>query len=172
MKGQFLTILILLTTNQSLFSQVKQLLIDDVAVGTIRLQGYPDWIEIDKSSVWISNDGLMQRINPVTNAVVAEVKISKPCAAFTIGFGSVWVASCGDKTIARIGLDSNLVVASAASAGERPSTLICARLMLSMMLMWGNNSKFWNTMPMRERSFGRSVPAPPTEMPSTTTSPC
>ena len=112
MKGQFLTILILLTTNQSLFSQVKQLLIDDVAVGTIRLEGYPDWIEIDKSSVWISNDGLMQRINPVTNAVVAEVKISKPCAAFTIGFGSVWVASCGDKTIARIGLDSNLVVAS------------------------------------------------------------
>jgi len=28
-------------------------------------------------------------------------------------------------------------------------------------------SKFWNTMPMRERSFGRSVPGAPTETPST-----
>ena len=61
---------------------------------------------------------------------------------------------------------------SRASSGERPSTLICARLMLSVTLMCGNSSKFWNTMPMRERSFGRSVPAAPTDMPSTTTSPC
>ncbi len=87
MISQFLSILILLTTIQSLFSQVKQILIDKVAIGTMQLQGYPDRIEIDKSSVWISNDGLMQRLNPITSAVVTEVKISKPCAAFTIGFG-------------------------------------------------------------------------------------
>ena len=84
--------------------------IEEIALTTIHLQGYPDWIEIDKSSVWISNGGLMQRLNPVTNAVVAEVKINKPCAAFAIGFGSVWVASCGDKSIVRISLQNNQVV--------------------------------------------------------------
>src|SRR5262252_10664943 len=33
--------------------------------------------------------------------------------------------------------------------------------------MCGNSSKFWNTMPIRERNFGRSVFASPTETPST-----
>ena len=37
--------------------------------------------------------------------------------------------------------------------------------------MCGNSSKFWNTMPMRERSFGRLVFGSSTEMPSTTMSP-
>ena len=37
--------------------------------------------------------------------------------------------------------------------------------------MCGNSSKFWNTMPMRERSLGRSVFGSPTEMPSTVISP-
>ena len=37
--------------------------------------------------------------------------------------------------------------------------------------MCGKSSKFWNTMPMRERSFGRSVFGSSTEMPSTTTFP-
>ncbi len=39
--------------------------------------------------------------------------------------------------------------------------------MFSPAVMCGNSSKFWNTMPMRERSFGRLVARSPTEMPST-----
>ncbi|NOT77097.1 MAG: hypothetical protein HOP08_19405 [Cyclobacteriaceae bacterium] len=88
--------------------------IDSSATATIILEGYPDWIELEKNSVWISNGGLnaIQRINPKTNQVEAEVKINEPCAAFTIGFGSVWVMSCGDKALKRISLDDNLVKAS------------------------------------------------------------
>ena len=93
------------------FSQVKPRLIDDLAIVTIRLEGYPDWIEIDKTSVWISNGGLMQRINPETNDIMAAVTVNQPCAAFTIGFGSVWVASCGEKSIVRISLESNKIIA-------------------------------------------------------------
>src|SRR5262252_4576562 len=37
--------------------------------------------------------------------------------------------------------------------------------------MCGNSSKFWNTMPMRERSLGRSVFGSPTETPSTVIAP-
>jgi hypothetical protein len=37
--------------------------------------------------------------------------------------------------------------------------------------MCGNSSKFWNTMPIRERSLGRLVFGSPTAMPSTTISP-
>lgn len=107
-----LILLMLLAFGTRSFSQKNQRLIDDAAVSTIRLAGYPDWIEIDKTSVWISNEGRMQRINPETNAVLAEVKVNRPCAAFAIDFGSVWVASCGDKAIVRISLANNKVIAS------------------------------------------------------------
>ena len=52
-------------------------------------------------------------------------------------------------------------------AALRPSTLICASVRLSFTDMCGNSSKFWNTMPIRERSLGRSVFGSPTETPST-----
>ena len=39
------------------------------------------------------------------------------------------------------------------------------------MLMCGKSSKFWNTMPMWARSFGRFVFGSPTEMPFTRISP-
>src|SRR5207245_10756258 len=52
-------------------------------------------------------------------------------------------------------------------SGLRPSTFTCASVRLRVTLMCGNSSKFWNTMPIRERSFGRSVFGSPTEMPST-----
>jgi len=40
------------------------------------------------------------------------------------------------------------------------------------MVMCGKSSKCWNTIPTRERSFGRLVFGSPTEVPSTTISPC
>ncbi len=88
--------------------------IEKIASATIHLKGYPDWIEIDGNSVWISNGGLnaLQRIDPKTNKVVAEVKVNEPCAAFAIGFGSVWVMSCGNKSIIRIDPGTNKIVAS------------------------------------------------------------
>ena len=52
-----------------------------------------------------------------------------------------------------------------ASSSSRPSTFICASLMFSMIEMCGNSSKFWNTMPIWERSFDRLVVRSPTETP-------
>src|SRR5437899_10843965 len=50
---------------------------------------------------------------------------------------------------------------------ERPSTLTWPSVRFSVTVMCGNSSKFWNTMPMRERSFGRLVFGSPTDTPST-----
>ncbi len=64
--------------------------------------------------VWISNEelNLMQRIDSKTNTIIANVKVNAPCAAFTIGFGSVWVASCTDQSIVRISLENNSIQAT------------------------------------------------------------
>src|SRR3954471_20735789 len=60
---------------------------------------------------------------------------------------------------------------SRACASGRPRTLTWPRVRFSVTLMWGKSSKFWNTMPMRERNFGKSVFGSPTETPSTVISP-
>lgn len=103
-----------LVTSMISLSQPSNFLIDEAATATLQITGYPDWIEIDKNSVWISNGGLnlMQRINPQTNVLEAEVRVNNPCAAFAIGHGSVWVASCGDKSIVRISLENNEILAA------------------------------------------------------------
>src|SRR5262249_36129512 len=88
--------------------------IDKDATATVELKGFPDWVEIGFGSVWVSNPGLnsVQRIDPKTNAVVAEVKVNQPVAAMAAGFGSVWVASRKDKSIVRIDAKTNAVTAS------------------------------------------------------------
>src|SRR4029078_9519153 len=60
---------------------------------------------------------------------------------------------------------------SRAAASLRPSTLIWPSVRFSVTERCGKSSKFWNTMPMRERSFGRSVFGSPTEIPSTVIAP-
>src|SRR5436190_669128 len=58
--------------------------IDKAAVATINLKGYPDWLEIAFGSVWVSNPGLgaIQRIDPATGKITAEVKVHRPVAAW------------------------------------------------------------------------------------------
>ena len=71
---------------------------------SIRLEGFPDWLEIGFGSLWVSNAGLggVERIDPDTNKVVALVTVNQPCAAMAAGIGSLWVASRKDKAIYRI----------------------------------------------------------------------
>jgi virginiamycin B lyase len=70
--------------------------------------GSPDWIAVDES-VWISNfpkDSITQ-LDPKTNKVIATIATGKqPCSGLAVGFGSLWVPSCGDHTVARIDLKS------------------------------------------------------------------
>jgi YVTN family beta-propeller protein len=86
--------------------------IDKSATATIQLKGFPDWLEIAFGSVWVSNEGIgaIQRIDPATNKVIAEVKVNNPCAAMASGFGSLWVASRKDKAIVRIDGKTNKVI--------------------------------------------------------------
>src|SRR5262249_6476476 len=58
-----------------------------------------------------------------------------------------------------------------AASWLRPSTFSCARQRLSTMRRCGNSSKCWNTMPTRERNFGRLGLGSLTVIPSIVMSP-
>src|SRR5262249_39475725 len=93
--------------------QEPVLSIEKTAQAVIQLKGFPDWLELGFGSLWVSNLGLdaVQRIDPQTNKVVAEIKVNKPVAAMAAGYGSLWVASYKDKSIVRIDAGKNEVAA-------------------------------------------------------------
>jgi virginiamycin B lyase len=93
--------------------QIRSFLMDDVAE-TIQVNGYPDWIELNKGSAWIANDtlNLMQCFDVKSNTLTHTIAVNKPCAAFTIGFGSLWTMSCGEHALQRFDIVSGKLKAS------------------------------------------------------------
>ena len=64
------------------------------------LPGVPDWLAIDEH-VWVSNSpkNTVHRLDPKTNTVAATIEVGKhPCSGLAVGFGSLWVPNCGDKS--------------------------------------------------------------------------
>jgi YVTN family beta-propeller protein len=64
------------------------------------LPGVPDWLAIDEH-VWVSNSpkNTIHRLDPKTNTVVSTIEVGvHPCSGLAVGFGSLWVPTCGDKT--------------------------------------------------------------------------
>jgi virginiamycin B lyase len=81
----------------------------------IAIAGFPDWVGIGGSAVWISNRDRnnIARIDPTTNQLAATVHVGQaPCSGLGIGHGSVWVPICGDQTLARVDPATNNVVAT------------------------------------------------------------
>ena len=64
------------------------------------LPGVPDWLAIDEH-VWVSNSpkNTVHRLDPKLNTVAATIQVGMhPCSGLAVGFGSLWVPNCGDKS--------------------------------------------------------------------------
>lgn len=73
-------------------------------VATIAVKGDPDWLAMSPRSIWITSGNVnhVLRIDPATNQAIDVVTVNKPCSGLAIGFGSLWVPSCGDKSLVRL----------------------------------------------------------------------
>jgi YVTN family beta-propeller protein len=67
--------------------------------------------------------GIVSRIDPSTNAVVATIPVGADPFGIAAGEGSVWVANRRGFTISRIDPDTNRVVASI-PVGNRPQGVV------------------------------------------------
>jgi YVTN family beta-propeller protein len=72
-------------------------------------------------AIWTATDtGVASRIDPVTNKVVAEIRLEKPAAGIAFGDGSVWVATLEyPGTVIRVDPTTNAVAASVPAGGVR-----------------------------------------------------
>jgi virginiamycin B lyase len=92
-------------------SAVKIPLAKLVPEAVFEIPGSPDWIAIG-NDVWISNlpKNSVSRLDPRSNKVKQVITgLNKPCSGLAIGFGSLWVPNCGNKTLARIDLKSGKI---------------------------------------------------------------
>ncbi len=72
-------------------------------------------------SIWVANfsSGTVQRIDPRTNQVVAQVEVGGEPYGLTAGAGSVWVGNNALDSVARVDTATNSVTATI-TVGDRP----------------------------------------------------
>ncbi len=81
---------------------------------TFTIKSHPDWMAVDSDSVWVTSSG----INTVTqmkgsdNQLGMSVSVDNPCSGLAIGFGSLWIPSCGKGTLVRADLSTGKVQAT------------------------------------------------------------
>jgi virginiamycin B lyase len=102
-KTAILTFIIISSTT---FAQkpdsIGYLKISKEAIGTIKIDGYPDFLVADGNDVWVTNIGKVQKISAKSKTPILNVAIPDPCGSPIVANGSLWIASCKDKSIYRI----------------------------------------------------------------------
>ena len=83
---------------------------------TFKIGRTADWVLVTDDSVWVASTkpNAVQRIDPVSNKVVARMAVSgEACSGLAVGFGSIWVPLCGKKAaLVRIDIRSNTISAT------------------------------------------------------------
>ena len=59
---------------------------------------------VTKDAVWVASSSVnhVVRLDAKTNQPGTIVTVAKPCAGLVVGFGSLWIPSCGDHTVVRL----------------------------------------------------------------------
>jgi streptogramin lyase len=72
-------------------------------LATFIVKGHPDWLAVTDDAVWVasSNVNHVVRLDAATNQPGTIVTIAQPCSGMATGFGSLWIPSCGDRTLIR-----------------------------------------------------------------------
>jgi DNA-binding beta-propeller fold protein YncE/glyoxylase-like metal-dependent hydrolase (beta-lactamase superfamily II) len=72
-----------------------------------------------EDAIWISSDtrGILSKIDPLTNKVVARIPVKPNSFCITYGFGSIWITNTNDSTVQRIDAKSNLITATISVGG-------------------------------------------------------
>jgi virginiamycin B lyase len=80
---------------------------------TFAVEGEPDWMVVTDDAVWVtsSNVNHVVRLDAAINRAGTVVTIKKPCSGLAAGFGSLWVPSCGARSLVRVDLPTGKIQA-------------------------------------------------------------
>jgi virginiamycin B lyase len=68
------------------------------------VEGHPDWMAVTQGGVWVTSSSANHVVwlDAKTNKPGTIVTVNKPCAGLAVGFGSLWIPSCGDHQVVRV----------------------------------------------------------------------
>ncbi len=71
---------------------------------TIMVKGEPDWLTATSDAVWVTSEKTdsVFRLDRKTNRPGTSITVHKPCSGLAVGFGSLWIPSCGNKSLVRV----------------------------------------------------------------------
>jgi virginiamycin B lyase len=83
-------------------------------VATFPVEGHPDWMAVTDGGVWVTSSSANHVVwlDAATNKPGTIVTVAKPCAGLAVGFGSLWIPSCGDHSVVRVDVKTGAVQAA------------------------------------------------------------
>jgi virginiamycin B lyase len=96
---------------------VQHAMVDLIPDATFAVKGHPDWMAVTQDAVWVtsSNVNHVVRLDAKTNQPGTIVTVAEPCAGLAVGFGSLWIPSCGDHTVIRVDAETGTAQATIAA---------------------------------------------------------
>jgi len=94
--------------------------IADVAVATLTIPGYPDFLAAEERAVWTTNIDRVERLVVDQPDPIATIQMPSPCGAMVVADGSLWVASCREQSVYRLDTGSGAVLARIATGLADP----------------------------------------------------
>ena len=85
--------------------------ISKVAYKTLKLKGSPDFLAADGDDVWALNNDRIEKLSVASDKPVLTVNVPGACGALVVGYNSVWVASCRERSVYRINIKTGKVLA-------------------------------------------------------------
>jgi len=72
-------------------------------LATFPVEGHPDWMAVAGGGVWVTSSSANHVVwlDAGSNKPGAVIQVSKPCSGLALGFGSLWIPSCGSHTLVR-----------------------------------------------------------------------
>jgi len=85
-------------------ARVQHNIAELIPVATFPVQGHPDWMAVTDDAVWVTSSSAnhVVRLDARSDQPGVIVTVAKPCAGLALGFGSLWIPSCGDHTVVRV----------------------------------------------------------------------
>jgi streptogramin lyase len=79
--------------------------------------GHPDWFAITDNGLWVTSSSANHVVflDARTNKPGAIITLQKPCSGLAVGFGSLWIPSCGSHNLARANVDTGAIEATIAA---------------------------------------------------------
>jgi streptogramin lyase len=153
---------LLLTGTLTMAATTRQPLSQLPVLATIAVPPGPGWLGVGFGSVWLSksDNHLLLRIDPATNAVVAQIPVGPdPELGIGFGLGSVWIADTTERSLRRIDPATNQVVRSfAVNVSKEPEGSIGVGAG-SLWLLTNDNGTDSGTLSRLDPATGKVIAA-------------